>query len=65
MTMSFVVYPVFAIAVLMGVRSILWKVILITVAVVAFFYPPYSVVVPVAIIIGIAIVGSLRDSGLA
>ena len=60
----FLVYPVFAVAVFVYVESIPWKAILIAAAVVAFFYPPFNIIVPVAGIIGIGFVRTLKDSGL-
>ena len=57
----FLVLPIFVIAVLMGVQSWVWKIVLIAVVLLSWkFLGPAWIAVAVALIIGIAIKGSLE-----
>ncbi len=63
----FIVLPLLIVGIFTSIDSWLWRIILLTVAVLSIFINPFPgapIVVPVVLIIGIAFKRSLSDSGL-
>jgi hypothetical protein len=59
--LSFIVYPILGVAIFTGVKSWIWRIILLVITAISFFFSPFNIVIGVILIIGIAIKNTLSE----